>query len=128
MPAKSGSSMTRSDIWTAPPSTWRTIGPCSQIENDKFMDNSSSTEIDIVCGKTVAKQATLMSTYGDRPYYFCSKNCQQSFGNDPIRYVDKSKSVGTTEGSPVLTENKESKINHYAIVAAAMVSENEVVL
>jgi YHS domain-containing protein len=55
---------------------------------------------DIVCGKEVSESTAIKTDYGDRPYYFCSKTCEMDFVNNPIRYVDKSQAVASTEGSP----------------------------
>ena len=57
---------------------------------------------DIVCGKPVNETSQFHTTYGDRPYYFCSDSCEMDFVSNPIRYVDKSGSVASTEGSPVI--------------------------
>ena len=55
---------------------------------------------DVVCGKDVDEASAVRTTYGDRTYYFCSNRCERDFADNPIRYVDKSRSVGSTEGSP----------------------------
>lgn len=59
---------------------------------------------DVVCGKTVDANTPISTTYGDRTYHFCSKKCEFEFVGNPLRYVDKSRSVGSTEGSPKLDE------------------------
>jgi len=59
---------------------------------------------DIVCGRSVTETKEFKTTYGDRPYYFCSKKCEMDFAANPIRYVDKSGSVASTEGAPMLDE------------------------
>jgi len=57
-------------------------------------------KIDVVCGKSVDGSTAVTTEYGDRSYYFCSEKCEMDFVGNPIRYVDKSRSVGSTEGSP----------------------------
>ncbi len=57
---------------------------------------------DIVCKKQVGDDSEFQSPYGDRPYYFCSKKCQMDFAENPIKYVDKSQSVSSTEGQPLV--------------------------
>lgn len=57
-------------------------------------------ETDVVCGKTVDANTPISTTYGDRKFCFCSKKCERDFVTNPLRYVDKSRSVGSTEGSP----------------------------
>ena len=60
---------------------------------------------DIVCGKQVDQQKAIMTTYGDRPYYFCSAKCEADFVGNPIRYTDPSGAVASTEGSPKVTSD-----------------------
>jgi YHS domain-containing protein len=55
---------------------------------------------DVVCGKMVDDNTPIATTYGDRKFSFCSKKCEYDFIGNPLRYVDKSRSVGSTEGSP----------------------------
>lgn len=55
---------------------------------------------DIVCGREIPDRTPFHSDYGDRPYYFHSHACLMNFAENPLRYVDKSKSVSSTEGSP----------------------------
>jgi YHS domain-containing protein len=62
---------------------------------------------DIVCGKELDEQSAITTGYGDRPYYFCSKKCEDDFVGNPIRYVNPSGAVASTEGSPKLTERGE---------------------
>jgi len=62
---------------------------------------------DVVCGRTVDEAVAINTTYGDRHYYFCSKKCEGDFVSNPLRYVDKSRSVGSTEGAPKLSESGE---------------------
>lgn len=62
---------------------------------------------DVVCGKSVDENTPISTTYGDRAYHFCSKKCEYEFIGNPLRYVDKSRSVGSTEGSPKLSETGE---------------------
>ncbi len=57
---------------------------------------------DPVCGMSVNPNNALKATYGDRDFYFCSDVCQQAFINDPLKYVDKSKSAASLEGTPVI--------------------------
>jgi YHS domain-containing protein len=43
---------------------------------------------DPVCGMRVLKSAsTPHSEYLGHPYFFCSANCQDRFGKEPLRYV-----------------------------------------
>lgn len=43
---------------------------------------------DLVCGMEVdERQASFTSTYEGRTYYFCSRQCQMEFDQDPHRYV-----------------------------------------
>ncbi len=63
---------------------------------------------DIVCKRPVPETTEFHSTYGDRPYYFCSKKCQLDFAENPIKYVDPSQTVASTEGSPVV--GKDGKV------------------
>jgi YHS domain-containing protein len=58
---------------------------------------------DIVCGKDVRDDTVFKTTYGDRPFYFCSKKCETDFVGNPIRYVNPSGAVASTEGSPKLS-------------------------
>lgn len=62
---------------------------------------------DIVCGKTVSEGTDLKTTYGERSYSFCSDTCERAFITNPTHYVDKSGSVGSTEGSPMINERGE---------------------
>jgi Cu+-exporting ATPase len=62
---------------------------------------------DIVCGKEVSESSKFTTHYGDRPFYFCSDKCERDFAGNPIRYVDPTGAVASTEGSPKLTENGE---------------------
>lgn len=61
---------------------------------------SKGEEKDVVCGKPVARKQELLSTYGDRPYYFCSKTCQETFVSDPLKYVALGGDAGSLEGTP----------------------------
>ena len=58
---------------------------------------------DIVCGKNVDERNAVTTEYGDRRYYFCSKKCERDFAGNPIRYVNPSGAVASTEGSSKLT-------------------------
>lgn len=62
---------------------------------------------DIVCGMDVSEGTLFKTTYGERPYYFCSEKCERDFAANPIRYVDKSGSIASTEGAPMI--NAEGK-------------------
>jgi len=62
---------------------------------------------DIVCGKEVSPETAVTTNYGDRPYYFCSKACSMEFAGDPLKFVDKSKSISSTEGSLMISESGE---------------------
>ena len=43
---------------------------------------------DPVCGMDVDEQrAAGTSQYGDRSYFFCSKNCKEKFERNPEQYV-----------------------------------------
>ncbi|MBV9079751.1 MAG: YHS domain-containing protein [Elusimicrobia bacterium] len=55
---------------------------------------------DVVCGMEVDENGPHQTQYGDRTYHFCSAKCENDFVGNPLRYVDKSRSVGSTEGSP----------------------------
>lgn len=66
-------------------------------------------EKDIVCGKTVPDTTLYRTDYGDRPYFFCSKNCEMDFAGNPLKFVDKSRSATTISGSPVITESGQEK-------------------
>jgi YHS domain-containing protein len=56
---------------------------------------------DVVCEKELSGPTEFASKYGDQMHYFCSKKCQMDFVQSPLRYEDKSRSVSSTEGSPV---------------------------
>ncbi len=62
---------------------------------------------DIVCGKEIDEQNAVTTTYGDKPFYFCSTKCERDFIGNPIRYVDTTGAVASTEGSPTLTADGE---------------------
>lgn len=62
---------------------------------------------DVVCGRDVDEATAARTTYGDRTYFFCSEKCETDFVSNPLRYVDKSRSVGSTEGSPKITASGE---------------------
>ncbi|RYU94511.1 YHS domain-containing protein [Emticicia agri] len=44
---------------------------------------------DPVCGMKVKKGTTLVSTYKEKPYGFCSKVCKERFDKEPEKYVKK---------------------------------------
>jgi YHS domain-containing protein len=51
-------------------------------------DGIADETIDPVCGKTVAKAATVYEyEYQDCRYYFCSASCQFAFCSDPAGYA-----------------------------------------
>jgi YHS domain-containing protein len=60
---------------------------------------------DIVCGKQVDEKTATKTTYGDRLFYFCSDHCERNFAANPLRYVDKSHSASSTEGSGKIDEH-----------------------
>lgn len=68
-------------------------------------------EKDIVCGKDVPTSTPFKTPYGDQPYYFCSKKCELDFAGNPLRYVDKSRSVSSLEGTDVISS--EGKKEHF---------------
>lgn len=43
---------------------------------------------DLVCGMEIKKEeAAGISNYKGEAYYFCSKNCQEKFDQDPEKYT-----------------------------------------
>ncbi len=61
---------------------------------------------DIVCGRNLGDKKTDFRTrYEDRTYVFCSETCLREFVKNPFHYLDKSRSVSSTEGSPKLDED-----------------------
>lgn len=64
---------------------------------------------DIVCEKEVPESTPFKTTYGDRPYYFCSKSCEMDFVGNPLRYAEKSGAAASTEGSPKIMPGGKEK-------------------
>jgi len=60
---------------------------------------------DIVCEKEVNEATAFTTNYSDQPFYFCSEKCERAFVGNPIRYVNPSGAVASTEGSPKVTES-----------------------
>lgn len=54
---------------------------------------------DVVCGRE-ATDTRFGTTYGDRPFYFCSLKCEMDFAGNPMRYVETAHSASSTAGSP----------------------------
>jgi YHS domain-containing protein len=53
--------------------------------------------IDPVCGMEVdEKTAADQSTYENKTYYFCSKDCKTTFDADPEEYASEPASAETT--------------------------------
>ena len=53
-----------------------------------YSDNSSTRSIDPVCGMEVEEsQAAGKTSYAGQVYYFCSKECQKNFEQDPGYYI-----------------------------------------
>jgi P-type Cu+ transporter len=62
---------------------------------------------DIVCGMEVTPQSKFKAVHGDRDFYFCSQTCQDAFVANPLKYIEKTGVIGSTEGSPKVTESGE---------------------
>jgi len=45
------------------------------------------TQIDPVCGMTVAENADKATVYKDTKYYFCSEGCRATFKENPMKFV-----------------------------------------
>lgn len=49
---------------------------------------STNKAADPICLMRVEKEkAQFLQTYKDQTYYFCSKNCQEQFNQDPEKYL-----------------------------------------
>lgn len=44
---------------------------------------------DFVCGMDVDEKKAVKEKHGGRTYYFCSKNCQSTFKENPEKFVKK---------------------------------------
>jgi YHS domain-containing protein len=58
---------------------------------------------DIVCGKSIDENLSIKTTYGDRPYYFCSRKCEGEFVGNPLKFTNPSGAAASTAGSPKIT-------------------------
>lgn len=67
--------------------------------------------VDVVCGKPIDQTEGFKSDYGDRPYYFCSQNCQEGFVSDPLKYVNPSGAAASQAGTPVIEESGQETTN-----------------
>ena len=67
---------------------------------------------DIVCDREVDERTAPRTDYGDRTYYFCSEKCETAFVGNPLRFVDKSHSASSTEGSPKITASGQEVQSH----------------
>ena len=57
-----------------------------------YSDGTVTASVDPVCGMTVDEnRAAAKTTYAGQVYYFCSKDCQNIFEEDPGAYIGQEK-------------------------------------
>lgn len=58
-----------------------------KVEEQKPVKKTTTT--DHVCGMEVHKDKALKLEHDGKTYYFCSKNCEETFKKEPSKYLKK---------------------------------------
>ena len=55
---------------------------------------------DLMCGMEIEKEKAVKAIYEQKTYYFCSKQCKDSFLKEPEKYIGKPKEEKSREEKP----------------------------
>jgi YHS domain-containing protein len=57
-----------------------------------YSDQSATLSVDPVCGASVEENHAAGKTcYAGQTYYFCSKDCQRNFEDEPAAYIGQAR-------------------------------------